>query len=126
VNTKRIQVVRDYVDAYNRGDIAAMLRDFDEAVVFRNISNGESVLTTHGIAELENQAISASKLFREREQRIKSISYFEHRIEVDIDYRAILAVDLPNGMKAGTTIRLKGRSIFTFVGDRIVELEDVS
>jgi hypothetical protein len=37
-----------------------------------------------------------------------------------------LASDLPNGMKAGETLRLNGRSEFTFCDGKIYRIKDVS
>ena len=43
-----------------------------------------------------------------------------------IDYKAILNMDLPNGMKKGDTLEMKGQSQFEFKNDRIVKILDVS
>ena len=38
----------------------------------------------------------------------------------------VLAGDLPNGMKAGEVLRLKGRSVFGFQEGKIYRLTDTS
>lgn len=43
-----------------------------------------------------------------------------------IDYEGVLASDLPNGMKAGETLRLNGRSEFTFRDGKIYRIADIS
>ena len=126
VNETRKNIIENYIAAYNRFDIEGMLKDMDERVVFRNISNGTVDLTTSGVAELRAQAEQAKNLFSEREQKITGMKFNDDEIEVEIAYRGTLAVDLPNGLKAGDPLELNGKSIFRFAGEKIVELEDVS
>jgi hypothetical protein len=46
--------------------------------------------------------------------------------EVALDYFAILAVDLPNGLQAGQSLDMKGSSIFSFKNKLVIALEDRS
>ena len=43
-----------------------------------------------------------------------------------IDYRATVAMELPNGLKPGDTLRLQGKSIFRFDDGKIISIEDIS
>ncbi|WP_367584473.1 hypothetical protein [Paenibacillus sp. FJAT-26967] len=43
-----------------------------------------------------------------------------------IDYEGILAVDLPNGLKTGDNIQLKGKSVFRIEEGKISLIEDYS
>lgn len=119
-------IIEHYVNAYNNFDIDGMTRDLDENIVFENISNGQVELRTDGIEAFRQQAASAKQYFQEREQRISSWEFEIGSITVEIDYRAVLAIDLPNGLKAGDTLELKGRSTFKFAGDKIIHLIDIS
>lgn len=119
-------VIEHYVNAYNNFDIDGMTRDLDENIVFENISNGQVELRTDGIEAFRQQAASAKQYFQEREQRISSWEFESGSITVEIDYRAVLAIDLPNGLKAGDALELKGRSTFKFEGDKIIHLIDIS
>jgi ketosteroid isomerase-like protein len=120
------QIIGNYIKAYNRFDIEGMLADMHENIVFENISNGEVTLTTKGITQLKNQAEQAGQYFKEREQRITKVEYMGDIVEIDIEYKAILAVDLPNGLKAGDKLELTGKSIFRFKDHKIIELKDIS
>jgi len=111
---------------YNNFDVEKMVPDMHDNVRFENISNGEITLATNGIAKLKNQACQAKQYFKEREQKITSIDFRDDRVEVGIDYKGILAMDFPNGLKAGEKIELKGKSVFKFRDDRIIELKDIS
>lgn len=119
-------IIEQYVNAYNNFDIDGMTRDLDENIVFENISNGQVDLRTGGIEAFRQQAASAKQYFQEREQRISSWEFESGSITVEIDYRAVLAIDLPNGLKAGDALELKGWSTFKFEGDKIIHLIDIS
>lgn len=120
------RIIENYVRAYNDFEIENMLRDMDERVVFRNISGGEVNLQTNGIEEFRKQAESAKELFSQREQKITGLEFGENEAAADISYRGTLAVDLPEGLKAGSEIALDGKSIFYFAGDKIIKIDDLS
>jgi len=119
-------IIEKYIEAYNSFDIEKMLSDMHHNVRFENISNGEITLTTNNITELKNQAEQAIQYFTEREQRITNIDFNNDQVVIDIDYKGVLAIDFPNGLKAGDKIELKGKSIFQFKDDKIIELKDIS
>lgn len=121
------EIVESYIRAYNAFDVEGMLLHLHEEVVFRNISNGEVNLETRDKKAFEAQARQAAGYFQERKQAISSIRFpAADAVEVEIDYHAVLAIDLPNGLKRGDQITLKGRSHFRLVDDHIIEIEDIS
>lgn len=123
---QRETIIRNYIDAYNRFDIDAMLADFDDNIQFKNISENEINMSITGIKDFREQAEMATEIFSERQQAIQSITYNEDTVIVDISYFAVLAVDFPNGLKQGDTLSLQGRSVFTFSGNKIIALTDIS
>ncbi|WP_409177742.1 hypothetical protein [Brevibacillus fortis] len=50
----------------------------------------------------------------------------DNKVEVQIDYEGMLAIDLPNGFKAGDTIQLKGKSLFMMKEEKVSLIEDYS
>lgn len=120
------QVVEHYISAYNNFDIDAMLVKLHPAIVFKNICRGEVDLTTNGLEEFKTQAEKASTFFIERKQVITDFKIDDQQVEVAIDYQAILAIDLPNGLKKGDELVLKGRSVFHFEDNLIILIEDFS
>lgn len=124
--TNKEQIIHNYIEAYNQFDIDKMIADFDESVVFESIQNGETNLTLNGIKEFAIQAEKAKEYFSERKQTITSLIQDEITAIVDIDYHAVLAIDFPNGLKAGQELNMKGRSVFQFSDDKIVKLTDMS
>lgn len=124
--TKREEIIKNYVDGYNAFDIDKMVQDFNEAIIFKNINNNEVTMVLKGIRAFKKQADQAKSYFESRLQTIKSFEHKSDTTEIEIDYIAILASDLPNGLKKGEQIDLSGRSIFKFSEDQIVELIDIA
>ena len=120
------QKIEAYISAYNAFDVAGMLATLHPSVQFKNIANGQVTLTTQGIEAFEAQARQATQFFRQRTQTVTDLRITDGQAEVAIDYRGILAVDLPNGLKAGDTLALQGKSIFRFQDNLICSLEDIS
>ena len=122
----REKIIANYIDGYNQFDINKMVTDLDENIIFKNLQNGETNMTLSGLTEFKLQAERAKSYFTTRKQTIKSFKYSDTEIEIEIDYYAILGMDLPNGLKSGQELNLKGKSIFKFSGHKIVELTDIS
>lgn len=124
--TEQKQLVQNYIEAYNRFDVAGMLRPLHENVVFRNITDGETDLTLTGKESFRQQAEQALHYFSQREQRVTEWQVADSRVEVLLDYTAIAALDFPNGLKAGDTLQLQGKSVFQFVDGLIASIDDIS
>ena len=117
--------IAHYLDSYNQFDVPGMLRDLHPDIVFENIADGKVGMRTEGIEAFKKQAESATQFFTERQQDITSWSFEDQLVRIDIDYRAVLATDLPNGMKAGEVLALRGKSEFVFDGDKIIKIRDI-
>lgn len=120
------QIVEQYITAYNNFDINGMLITLHPEIVFKNITQGQIDLTTNGLTEFKTQAEKATTFFTDRKQIITDLKFRNQQVEVAIDYQAVLAIDLPNGLKKGERITLKGKSVFNFENDLIVSIEDYS
>jgi len=122
---KTEQIIRDYVNAYNNFDIDGMLNDVAPSILFKNVSGGKTDMILNGIAELKEQALKAKNLFTSRKQTITSFQISNNEAIIEIDYQAILAIDLPNGLKKGSELKLKGKSEFKLAADKIIEITDI-
>lgn len=122
----REQIIKSYVDGYNKFDVEKMLADFDDQIVFENIQSGDVTMSLIGLEDFRKQAEQATAYFAERTQTIRLIEHSVDESTVTIDYHAVLAVDFPNGMKKGEELTLQGRSVFKFVGEKIIRLTDIS
>lgn len=120
------EIIEHYIASYNAFDIHGMTRDIHEDIVFENISDGKIDVQIEGIENLRKQAEAAKEYFKERRQTITSWDFHDDVVIIDIQYTGVLAMDLPNGMKAGETIVLKGKSEFYFQDGKIKKLQDKS
>ena len=124
--SRKIEVIRKYIDYYNRFDVMGMLSLMTDDVRFENISDGKINASATGKSELEILARQACDLFKEREQKVLDLVENEEQIAVEIAYSAVLAQDLPNGIVAGERLELKGKSTFSFEGNMIYRIVDES
>ena len=120
------KIIKDYINAYNNFDIEKMLTNLDEQIKFENISNGVTNMTLTDLNSFRKQAEQSKNLFTTRKQTIKSWTHQDNLTEIEIEYNAVLAIDIPNGLKKGDNLNLEGKSIFKFAGDKIIELTDIS
>jgi len=120
------QTIEAYINAYNAFDVGGMMATLHPSIEFKNVANGQVTLTTQGIEAFRAQAEQATGFFRQRTQTITDLRVTAGQAEAAIDYRGVLAVDLPNGFKAGDTLALQGKSIFRFKDNLICSLEDIS
>ena len=108
----REKIIKNYIDAYNNFNIEKMLIDFDENIKFKNISNDIIYMTLNDLSSFKTQAEQSKGLFTKRTQTIKSWKHDNTVTEIEVDYKAILAIDLPNGLKKGEDLDMQGKSIF--------------
>ncbi|MEK4661462.1 nuclear transport factor 2 family protein [Priestia sp. FSL H7-0729] len=125
-NSNLKDLIEKYLSAYNTFNIDGMIGVLNENIHFRNISKGEVNSETTGIQEFRTLAEQSIQVFSQRRQVIKNITYTGDKAEVDIDYEGILSSDLPNGMKAGETLKLQGKSIFQMKDKKLILIEDHS
>jgi hypothetical protein len=123
--TNREKIINHYIEGYNQFDVEKMVTDFDENIIFENISNGETNMLLTGLTAFTKQAREAITYFSTREQTVKSIKHSIDQTEVEISYAAVLAVDFPGGLQKGDRLEMEGKSIFKFQGDKIIKLTDI-
>lgn len=121
---KQQEIILSYITAYNNFDIPGMLENLHPEVKFENVTNGQVTLNIIGLKAFEQQALQAKTLFKERNQKVTDWSFNQNKVQVTIDYQGVLAVDLPNGLSAGSSMELQGKSIFTFKENKIIHLRD--
>ncbi|MGY4761795.1 nuclear transport factor 2 family protein [Paenibacillus caseinilyticus] len=126
INDKAKEIIESYIKAYNSFDTESMLKLLHQEVVFKNFANGELNSETKGINEFRELAEKSAQLFSSRCQTVTNYGYYEDRIEAWINYEAVLAHDLPNGLKVGDKLQLKGRSVFSISEDKLILIEDYS
>ena len=123
---KKIEIVKKFILAYNSLNVESMITYLHREIEFKNISNSIVNAHTNGIEEFKELANSSLKIFKERTQTITSYTESEDTVYVEINFRGILAIDLPNGLKIGETLTMKGKSKYVFEDNLIILLVDES
>lgn len=93
---------------------------------FQNVSGEEVNASTSGVPQLRELAEKSKELFSSRCQTITTYKHDGESVTVEIDYEGVLKVDIPNGPKAGETLKLKGKSVFRIRDGLIRGLTDYS
>ncbi|MEL6781952.1 MAG: nuclear transport factor 2 family protein [Pseudomonadota bacterium] len=119
-------IITRYVANYNARDVDAMLDCVAEDVVFENISNTGQSMRLEGKAAMRQVAELSGNAFSYRRQRIINLVIGAEKASAEIEFEGKAAVDLPNGVRAGETIRLKGASFFEFKGGKLSRIADYS
>lgn len=124
--SEQAQVIEKYIAAYNAFDVDGMLKLLSPEVRFENWAGAHLTTEASGIDEFRQLADQAKTMFSEREQRITAFKQGADSITVSIAYRGQLAVDIPDGPRAGTVLDLNGESEFAFDGRLISKIVDRS
>jgi hypothetical protein len=106
------KIIAAYIKAYNEFDVDELLKKVN--------------LELKGKDALQKQAKEAAVMFKEREMKITEQTIKNDTLENKIDFKGVLAMDIPDGPKSGETIEIKGKSIFKFREGKIVLIEDIS
>jgi ketosteroid isomerase-like protein len=119
-------LIERYIAAYNAFDVPGMLALLEPDVTFENLSDGKLTAAAHGIEQFRTLAEHAASLFTSRRQTISRYTPTAEGAEVGIAYEGVLAADFGPELRAGSTLRLTGRSTFTIRDGRIVRIVDES
>lgn len=120
------ELIERYLAAYNRMDVDGMAATMHREVVFENYTAGVLSVRTFGVDELRHLAQSSSFLFAARRQVILAYEERDGTATVHILFDGTFAVDLPNGVRAGQSITLNGRSEFRERDGLLVYIGDYS
>jgi len=120
------QLIQSYLEAYNAKNVTAMLAMLDDHVVFENISNTAGTISIVGKQAFEQLAMQTLPFFSERRQLIRFAVMEAESAAIEISYRAIVAQDLPNGLKAGEELQLRGVSVFEMRHGKFTRISDYS
>lgn len=119
-------LIEAYITAYNAFDVPGMTQNLHPDILFENSSGGQVDLSLTGVDAFQKQATEAAGYFTSRKQTVTNWQFKGDTVTINIDYEAVLAVDLPNGMKAGDLLRLQGESEFVFAEEQIISITDRS
>ena len=120
------RIIDEYINAFNKFDVANMVKDLHEDMEFKNITNGEVNAQLKGKSAFENQLKQGDNLFKKREMKIIDQKCENDIIENNVDFKGVLALDIPDGPKAGELIKIKNKSVFHFKNGKIILIEDIN
>jgi ketosteroid isomerase-like protein len=123
---KKHELIEHYLDAYNTFDLEAIMKMIHPDVEFTNICNGHTNTQVSGAEAFQQLAKASEEIFSSRRQIMKQFWTKDDQAFIVLDYEGVLATDLPDGLHAGETVRLKGRSEFTFRDGQISRITDIS
>ncbi len=119
---KKRALIERFLDAYNRFDIEGMIEVLHPDIEFRNITGGNVDATASGLKEFRALAEQSAKLFESRKQAVITLDPSSEGVSVEIEFTGVLAMDIPNGPKAGETLELQGHSEYVFREEKIYQL----
>ncbi|MEZ5953760.1 MAG: nuclear transport factor 2 family protein [Hyphomonas sp.] len=119
-------VIARYIQSYNARDIDGMLDCVTDDVVFENISNAGGSMRLDGKDMMRQVAELSGNAFSYRRQRLINVVTGGGKAAAEIEFEGKAAVDLPNGLKAGETVKVRGASFFEFRGNLLCRIADYS
>lgn len=119
-------MITKYIKSYNSRDIEGMLDCVTEDVIFENISNTGRAMTFEGRDKMREVADLSGNAFSYRRQKLISLVIGQGKAAAEVEFEGKAAVDLPNGVKAGETIKVHGASFFEFRGQLMCRVADYS
>lgn len=120
------KIVDQYIDSYNKFDLEGMVRNLHKDMIFKNIANDEVTLRLDGKIAFKNQINQAFNLFEKREMKILGQKIGDNIVENKVDFKGVLAVDIPDGPKKNELIKLQYKTVFKFKNGRIISIEDIN
>ncbi|MFT8421859.1 MAG: nuclear transport factor 2 family protein [Gluconacetobacter sp.] len=118
-------LIRTYLDAYNRKDVATLASCVADAVVFENVSNAGQSLKIEGRDAFARLATQAAGLFVHRNQTVRTAVVNGDSIALEIEWKGTPAVDL-GPMKAGVETTMRGASFLTIADGKLIRIVDLS
>jgi ketosteroid isomerase-like protein len=120
------EVIARYIASYNARDIDGMIGCVTDDVVFENISNTGQSMRLDGKAMMRQVADLSGNAFSYRRQRLVNVLTGAGKAAAEIEFEGKAAVDLPNGIRAGETVKIRGASFFEFRGNLLCRIADYS
>lgn len=120
------QIIDEYITDYNNFNIEGMIKNIHRDMVFKNIARGEVTIELNGKIAFKTQIEQAFGLFKKREMKIIEQIFDKDGVKNRIDFKGVLAVDIPDGPKKYDLIKLQYNTNFQFKEGKIISIEDVN
>ena len=118
-------IIRSYIDAYNRKDVAALVECVTDTVIFENISNAGQSLRIEGRSGFADLAMQGASMFTARHQTVRTAVVDGDQVALEVDWTGVPAIDL-GPIKAGNEFALRGASFLTIADGKLCRIVDIS
>lgn len=118
-------IIQSYLDAYNCGDVAALVNCVADTVVFENVSNTGHSMKIDGRIAFAELAEQAARMFASRHQSVRTAVVDGDHVALEVDWTGTPAVDL-GPMKAGEQVTIRGASFITIADGKLARIVDLS
>ncbi|MEL6663823.1 MAG: nuclear transport factor 2 family protein [Pseudomonadota bacterium] len=119
-------VIAKYIACYNNRDLDGMIDCVTQDVVFENISNTGQSMRLEGKEAMRKVAELSGNAFSYRRQRLVNIIATGTKAAAEVEFEGKAAVDLPTGVAAGETVKIRGASFFELRGGLLSRVADYS
>ena len=119
-------VIAKYIACYNNRDLDGMIDCVTQDVVFENISNTGQSMRLEGKEAMRKVAELSGNAFSYRRQRLVNIIATGTKAAAEVEFEGKAAVDLPTGVAAGETVKIRGASFFEMRGGLLSRVADYS
>ncbi|MBN8828766.1 MAG: nuclear transport factor 2 family protein [Sphingobacteriia bacterium] len=131
MDVQKLDIINQYINAYNSFNIDGMLILFAENCIFETVTNSDKPVKVTGKNNLKELATTSAKYFEVREQIIRNYIISENKACIEVEFRGKLASEyslkIQGSNKNGGKVQLLGVSIFEFNSkNEIVILRDYS
>ena len=90
------------------------------------MTNSAGIVECSGKLELRSMDSQSRELFKTRKQTVKNWIVEGSQVVIETEFSAVMACDLPNGIKEDDLLQLRGVSVFLFENGKIKRLSDYS
>ncbi|MEM1105239.1 MAG: nuclear transport factor 2 family protein [Pseudomonadota bacterium] len=120
------ELITQYITCYNNRDIDGMIACVSDDVVFENISNSGQSMRLEGKQAMRQVAELSGNAFSYRRQRLVNMVSADAKAAAEIEFEGKAAVDLPTGVMAGESVKIRGASFFELRAGLLSRVADYS
>ena len=106
------EIVQKYINAYNESNVEAMISLIHPDFIFESKTNGFVSFTTKGKHSFRQICNIAKNNYKHRKQVIEGFKEFENKIEVNLYFKATLAIDIEEMGKKDEQVSFETKTIF--------------
>ena len=119
------EIVQKYINAYNKFDIDGMISLMHIDCTFEMIHDNKITLKTYGKSDFRQLCILSKNNYKYRKQIIESFKEENNKVEVNLYFKATLAIDIPDLGKKDEKISFETKTIFELKNNAIYKITNI-